>query len=532
MKALLYFAMLQTAIAWSSPSENPPITEEKEIAFSPTIHTLIIAKGDLEISPDSEGVISDCLPESAIEELASRFLGEPISTETLKDFRESVIQKMEEEGNFAVASFPEQDVSLGTVMLKVSEPKIEKLDVKGNSWQSTDSYLESLSFSQGDRLHVDTALNDLAWINRNPFHYVEAVVSPGTSPNSVAVELVAKDRFPLRPFFGADNTGTNLTDQVRIFAGANWGRAFGKNNMLTYQFTTAPSTHKFYAHTGSYLIFLPWKHEMTFFGGYSHSKPDLVGFSQQGRSVQASFRYAIPAKPLYGPTKKTTTFGFDYKNINSNVFFIDSPEVPIIAHQVNISQLFFSYQWQRKFMVKWDLLISPCRLLPNQSPSRYHALRPHSSVRYAYTMLALVDTYYYKHDLSLAWTLRGQLATGPLLPSEQFGLGGYDTVRGYEERDFLADNAACLNIEFRSPKISFFKRDELIFLTFLDLGGGYNYKSDQEAQKSQFLAGIGPGVRYRIDSYLSLRADYGFQLHNILGQSDFGRFHLGGYLSY
>ena len=42
------------------------------------------------------------------------------------------------------------------------------------------------------------------------------------------------------------------------------------------------------------------------------------------------------------------------------------------------------------------------------------------------------------------WTLRAtgqvQIASGALLPTEQFGLGGHATVRGIDERDFLADH--------------------------------------------------------------------------------------------
>ncbi len=44
-----------------------------------------------------------------------------------------------------------------------------------------------------------------------------------------------------------------------------------------------------------------------------------------------------------------------------------------------------------------------------------------------------------------------QLADGSLLPSEQFGLGGQETVRGYRQDALLTDNGTLLSTELRIP---------------------------------------------------------------------------------
>lgn len=41
---------------------------------------------------------------------------------------------------------------------------------------------------------------------------------------------------------------------------------------------------------------------------------------------------------------------------------------------------------------------------------------------------------------------RGQLASTNLLPSEQMGLGGYNSVRGYLERQVNVDNGLIVNL--------------------------------------------------------------------------------------
>ncbi|MBN4669065.1 ShlB/FhaC/HecB family hemolysin secretion/activation protein, partial [Pandoraea nosoerga] len=57
--------------------------------------------------------------------------------------------------------------------------------------------------------------------------------------------------------------------------------------------------------------------------------------------------------------------------------------------------------------------------------------------------------------------VQGQMADGPLVSSEQFSLGGLDTVRGYLESEMLGDNGAVANIELRTPNVGSMLQGEL-----------------------------------------------------------------------
>jgi hemolysin activation/secretion protein len=529
--------MAESALASEEVAAEPAMCEEEmasSLAQEEVVQSVVVTseKEDVEAFAGSQGIVSDILTAEGKRRLEP-FLGREISRDVLKEMRNEALSALNDQGEFAVrAEFPKQDVSTGVVVLFVSVPTVEKLEVKGNRWEQADFYEKQTDLSEGMRFNSAKVLDQVAWLNRNPFRYAEVVVAPGKETETVDVDLLVKDRWMFRPFVGSDNTGTNLTEQTRLFTGVSWGKAFGRSDLLTYQYTTAPNRNRFYAHTGSYQIYLPWKHELTFFGGFSEAHPNIPGFRHDGISVQASMRYAIPFKPLYELKQHTFTWGIDYKNLNSNVFFIESvDQVPVVANQVNISQFFFGYAWKKQMMaVKAELLISPARWLPNQSEQRYHMLRPHSSVQYAYGRIAVADIY--GKNMKFAWTFRGQAATGPLLPSEQFALGGYDTVRGYIERLFLADNAFCINTELRATRACFFDKDELMVLVFSDFGYGHNYQSEVGDQKSQYLWSVGPGFRYNILPYLMFRADYGIQLRHLFGEDSFGRFHVGGSVSY
>jgi hemolysin activation/secretion protein len=132
---------------------------------------------------------------------------------------------------------------------------------------------------------------------------------------------------------------------------------------------------------------------------------------------------------------------------------------------------------------------------------------------------------------------RLQLSDSSLLASEQFGLGGYNTVRGYRERVVNGDNALCINTEIRTPSFPVFKRllktsDLLYFLVFFDYGHAWDHKKIPGFPLQQTLMGIGPGFRYRISSYFTSRFDIGIPLHNIEEEKKKTRIHLSAVLSY
>ena len=142
--------------------------------------------------------------------------------------------------------------------------------------------------------------------------------------------------------------------------------------------------------------------------------------------------------------------------------------------------------------------------------------------------------------MTLGMVARGQYASRNLLPSEQFGLGGYDTVRGYDEREVNVDNAACFNLELRSKPYRVFSSescaescsDSLILLAFLDYGTGGNVHTYRHERSNFNLLGIGPGLRYNFSNYLAARLDVGIRLIKSPFDDSRGMVHFGIIASY
>ena len=96
-------------------------------------------------------------------------------------------------------------------------------------------------------------------------------------------------------------------------------------------------------------------------------------------------------------------------------------------------------------------------------------------------------------------------------------------MRGYDQREVNKDDAFFLSGEVRTPPITRkFKpnsklSDALQFLAFIDYGWGIDIDTLPGGKKSNYLLGAGPGLRYTLDPYLTVRLDWGVKLHKEAG---------------
>lgn len=109
-----------------------------------------------------------------------------------------------------------------------------------------------------------------------------------------------------------------------------------------------------------------------------------------------------------------------------------------------------------------------------------------------------------------------QLASDTLLGSEQFVVGGRQSVRGYSQNARFGDNGVRLSIEDRIT----IRRNEsgaptMLLSPFLDMAAVWNTKSGTTVNDDRFLLGTGVGFTYRPIDRLDLRLDVGVPLVDI-----------------
>jgi len=119
----------------------------------------------------------------------------------------------------------------------------------------------------------------------------------------------------------------------------------------------------------------------------------------------------------------------------------------------------------------------------------------------------------------LVFRLDGQWAADPLLPLEQFSVGGGRTVRGYARNVLVRDHGFATSLELRVP----IWRDGngrtlLEFAPFVDAGGAW-FK-DREGPAPNVIPAIGFG--FRTDPHPKVHAElyWGHALEDIPGAGD------------
>lgn len=533
-------AQQETAKKDNQNNTPPQSSEDNTKVVIPSLRGLLLLGSSKSVKVSGlegvEGVQLDNvdLPGSAdsLDKFLSDFWCRPITKQDIIEIKRKVIVYYREHNRPVIhIQVPPQAVKSGVLQLVVYESRMGDVRAIGNKNFSSCKLEGYIRTPRGDRIKADSLINDLNWINRNPFRTTDLIFTPSQTEGYTDIELVTQDQFPLRVYTGVDNTGIAQSGHNRFFAGFNWGNCWGLDHMLTYQFTSGTHYNEFWAHSADYTAPLSWRHTLDIYGGYSEVKANLQGnpgISTTGSSAQASLRYEIPLPPGLSILEEFT-WGFDWKRTNTNLlnndqFFFGKP--------VNITQLMVGINAgletaRTKNSGTIEVFWSPGQWIPEQQNSHFNDLRAGAKNAYVYGRVSVASIFRLPSNFTFEPSIRYQLSSANLLASEQFGLGGYNTVRGYEEREVNGDNAIIINVELRTPPITLlglnekWKRnvtDELRFLIFLDYGYAKNHKRYFNEREFQYLMGAGPGLRYVIQKYLTVRVDYGWKLRQI----DFG----------
>lgn len=155
---------------------------------------------------------------------------------------------------------------------------------------------------------------------------------------------------------------------------------------------------------------------------------------------------------------------------------------------------------------------------------------PFASATYLYDTLSLTQTTRLPWDTAWVLKLEGQMADHNLLPSEELGAGGHDSVRGYDERVANGSQGILISNELRSPSFSLLRgfapgdlTDQAQLLVFWDYASVREHQITPGNPSSFQLSGVGGGIRYTVSRFVDLRADYGHQMLKLPGATKLGQ---------
>ncbi|MCB1231141.1 MAG: BamA/TamA family outer membrane protein [Verrucomicrobiae bacterium] len=497
-----------------------------------------------------QGIVNDgvILPPK-VASVFEGYLGQPMSLASLnKMVREAIVAYRKSDMPVVDVLVPEQEVSKGTLQLVVIEGRLGDVIVEGNLFTST-KYLENqIRLQNGDIIQESTLMEDLSWMNKNPFRRVDLIYSPGQDYGTTDIILRTEDVNPLNLYIGYEDTGTDLLGQDRLIAGLNWGGPlfFGPDTILSYQYSTnLDGDADLQGHTGVWTSYLPWRHYLTLVGATVSSDATVIVDGEEidigGLNRQIGGRYAIPLPAISSLTQELE-LGFDVKSSNSDLFF---NRLEVFDTTTEILQFSLGYnvvQRDRNGMTRIDneIVWSPGNMTGANDDETFETQRGGASAEYVYARSRLERTFNLPGSWSLVGRVEGQLSNANLLASETLGAGGYDTVRGFEQRIARGDNGIITSLELRTPPVSFAKwsgfynvRDAMVGLIFFDYAYLANENLLPDEVDSITLGSVGVGIRYQVDDNLTVRLDYGWQIDESgFDDGENGRVHIGARASF
>lgn len=510
----------------------------------------LIGEGGVQERQYPEGISFWCLdPMEKLEHcLSVEFLGQPISKEELERLKERVAALYRKEGYpVALAAIPEgQEISSGVVQVAVLTGRVGKVCVEGARYFSNEKLLSRVRLASNDPVKTGPILRDLDVLNQNPYRTVYVFYEKGGSPGETDVNFVVKDRMPFRLFGGYENTGNIIAGDSRFLANISFGNLFYLDHQFSGQFFTAVDLSEWWAATASYTAPLPNGHVAKVFGNYSKTRPEDLALSDlpppstlNGFGWQVSGRYKLPLDPI-GFYSHFLTFGYDFKRTNN---FLTFSETLIFPTQFDISQFIAAYEGVHengsgRTVVGVQLYGSPGGMTAFNHTANFQFERSGATSSYIYFRGSLDRMTHLPFDFSWMFSFLGQATSNTLMPSEEFSLGGFLTVRGYDENEIISDQGALLRNELRSPPFPLWPKSDgrAQILGFVDFGYANGVDPNVYNKNNALLASAGPGFRYKMKDYIDFYLDYGFQLIDIKDRPFVGnqhsRIHTGLYAGF
>ena len=475
---------------------------------------------------------------AAYQQIANSYIGKPVSVLRLNELvRDTVLYYRKCDQPVVDVTVPEQDVTDGVVQIIVTEARIGKVTVCDSCYFDNQVLADQLFLNSGCPIYESVLNKELQWLYRNPYRSVDLELTPGKAQGTTDLVFHVKDKYPGRVYGGYEDTGTQSTGRERLFAGVNLFDAFNEDDYFGYQYTTHPDFDRFQAHSTFYSLALQNRDIVTVYGSYAEYKANIPGFGvDPGSTWQILSRWNREFEPIC-EYHHGIQAGFDFKEVDGRLDF--GPGVAF-GSKYDVAQLMAGYNGREideigSYSFGIDGYFSPGGFNGKNTDARFEAARAGAEADYIYGRGFFERRFNTPMESEIACRLTGQWAEGNLVPTEQLGLGGYNSIRGYNDYSVLGDSGYFVNVEWWTPTIETCchnKPGQLRGLAFYDYGNALNHSLLPGESSVVDLQSVGVGARYKVATNLEFRFDYGYQLTRVPGITYNQRVHIGLEMSY
>jgi hemolysin activation/secretion protein len=496
------------------PDQPPPTTPDQPLPETSQIFTVkqFQVIGSTVFSPEK------------LNQLLTDFLNKPITFAQLLEARSKITELYIQEGYITSGAYiPEQALTGGIVRIQVIEGGLEDIQITGTRRLNPNYIRSRIALGASTPLNQKRLLESLQLLQLNPLiQNLSAELSAGsrTDANLLAITVTEADSFNIQTILDNDRSPSvgSFRRQLQINEANLLG--FGDSISLGYSNTDGSNT----IDTSYTLPLNPRNGTLSFSYGNTSAnvieRPfNILDIESASQSYELTFR-----QPLLQTLNQEFALGITASRRESDISssLLEEYKVPLSVlspgadedGRTRVSALRFFQEWTSRnsqeviaARSQFSLGIGGFNATINKTApdSRFFAWRGQAQ----WVRLLAPDT---------LLLIRGdvQLGSTTLLASEQFGLGGINSVRGYRQDLLLTDNGALASVELRLPIVRVSPWDGVLQVTpFVDVGTAWNNSLSGNENNTNTLASVGLGLRWLQGNNFTAAVEWGIPLVSV-----------------
>jgi len=497
---------LQIYLAQDETSE--PLEDQDETMMAGVYVKDIIIEGNTVIDTET------------LNKLVEPFKDRELSLEEMGELTDLITMTYQEEGYIlARAYLPEQEIVDGVIKIAIAEGKIGKIKVSGYTHYKEDVLKRYFQHQQKHGVIKESLLEKgLLMTTDIPNVKTSVILKEGEQPGEVDVILDTKDTsvvtFGLDMSLDYNNYGSDLVGEDRYGTAINISDHY-IGSKLAFRIVSGGNPDDSALFTGE------WAIPINTYGtnvalDYLHSNYGVgQALAELGMTGRTEMYGVKIVHPIFKKKNMNLQFSFGHRNkYNKNIILDATRSIDELKEMYaffnfdNLDRFLgknivsFGYTWGA---VEFDKTVASSRLGADRGFDRYSLNVARIQKIYGYTNIML--------------RAAAQYSDKRLVPMEQYGIGGYGTVRGYKPSAGLGDSGYSYSAElmlappFIAEKTLWGQRiAQLVqFAIFWDHGQVYttDYDATLDDYEGKFLTGYGFGVRLFYKDRFTLKYDLG-----------------------
>ena len=505
-------SLVEMVVAETSNSGSS-LTTPAPIVSSPIAQAIAVKKVEV--------IGSTILTSAELATISKSLEGQQVTTERIQQAAQSITQIYADRGYITSQAVVDPlKVVDGIVTIQVIEGRVEKIEILGLTHTNPEYVRSRIELGTGKPLNTAKLEDQLRLLRADPiFSDVEASLKAGSQADSSILVVTVKEANQFGGFASIDNFSPPAVGSERYGGGLFFRNLSGNGDTFT----------------------------ASYYG------------TTTGGSNQYDLSYSIPLNPMngtlslrYSPSNyRITQSPFDILNIrgNNNLFDLNFRQ-PLVRTSVEEFALSLGYSYQKGQTFAFNDLATPFGIGPEADGTTRTSV-----IKFGqdYTLRDLFGAWSLRSQFSLGTGLFGstsvttpsgsflswlgqiqrvqslgtdslligaldlQLSADPLLSSQQFTIGGGQSLRGFRQNARTGDNGFRFSLENRFVALRNEKNAVLLqVIPFLDAGAIWNHANNPNTLPRQnFLAGGGIGLLFTPLEKLNIRLDYAIPFVNL-----------------